>query len=79
MVVAEEKTRNLVDICDVADALILVWRSPTSRKYICSAHDMKVSKVIGFIRRLRTDLKLNYPDKFSVQVEDERVVSSKRL
>ncbi|KAL6873474.1 hypothetical protein ACP4OV_013556 [Aristida adscensionis] len=78
--VTEEKARNLVDVRDVADALILVWSSPAaSGRYICSAHDMKVSEVVGVVKRLHPDLKLNYPDKFAVQVEDERVVSSKRL
>ncbi|KAL6603815.1 hypothetical protein ACP70R_044176 [Stipagrostis hirtigluma subsp. patula] len=78
--IAEEKRRNMVDVRDVADALILVYESPeASGRFICSAHDMKVSQVVGAVKRLRPDLKLNYPDKFTVQVEDERLVSSKKL
>ncbi|GJN38853.1 hypothetical protein PR202_gb27931 [Eleusine coracana subsp. coracana] len=78
---AEEKTRNVVDVRDVADALVLAYETPeaSGRRFICSAYAMKVSETLAVIRSVRPDLKLDYTTKKFVQVEDEKVVSSKRL
>ncbi|TVU08210.1 hypothetical protein EJB05_41604 [Eragrostis curvula] len=77
----EEKTRNVVDVRDVADALVLTYETPAAsgRRFICSAYSMKMSEMLGIINSLRPDLKLDYPTKKFVQGEDEKVVSSKRL
>ncbi|OEL32200.1 Tetraketide alpha-pyrone reductase 1 [Dichanthelium oligosanthes] len=76
----DEKMRNVVDVRDVVEALVLALDTPeaSGRRFICSAHAMKVSETVGLIRSLHPDLKLHYPRKF-VQVEDEKGVSSKRL
>ncbi|GJM97954.1 hypothetical protein PR202_ga14920 [Eleusine coracana subsp. coracana] len=78
---AEEKTRNVVDVRDVADALVLAYETPeaSGRRFICSAYTMKVSETLAVIRTVRPDLKLDYTTKKFVQVEDEKVASSKRL
>lgn len=62
----EEKTRNMVDARDVADALVLTYETPeaaSERRYICSAHAMKVSETVGLVSSLRPELKLHYPRK----------------
>ncbi|KAG2612962.1 hypothetical protein PVAP13_4KG326905 [Panicum virgatum] len=79
----DEKMRNMVDVRDVAAALVLALETPgaaSGRRLICSAHAMKVSEMVGLVRSLHPDLKqlLDYPREF-VQVEDEKGVSSKRL
>ncbi|WVZ79360.1 hypothetical protein U9M48_026945 [Paspalum notatum var. saurae] len=76
----EEKMSNMVDARDVADALVLAYETPepSGRRYICSAHTMKVSEMMGLVKSLHLDLKLDYPRKF-VQGEDEKGVSSERL
>ncbi|XP_066370146.1 cinnamoyl-CoA reductase 1-like [Miscanthus floridulus] len=76
----DEKRRNMVDVRDVADALVLTYETPeaSGRRYICSAHAMKVSETVGLVHSLHPDLKLHYPRKF-VQMEYDRGVSSKRL
>ncbi|WVZ79358.1 hypothetical protein U9M48_026945 [Paspalum notatum var. saurae] len=79
----EEKMRNMVDVRDVADALVLVQYEAAEasgrRRYICSAHTMKLSEMVALVNRLHPDLKLmGYPRKF-VQAEDEKGVSSERL
>ncbi|KAG0515151.1 hypothetical protein BDA96_10G254600 [Sorghum bicolor] len=76
----DEKRRNMVDVRDVADALVLTYETPEAagRRYICSAHAMKVSEIISLVSSLYPDLKLHYPREF-VQKEDEKGVSSKRL
>ncbi|CAN6220758.1 unnamed protein product [Urochloa humidicola] len=77
----DDKTRNIVDVRDVAAALILALETPeaSGRRFICSAHTMKVSETVALVHSLHPNLKLlDYPRKF-VQVEDEKEVSSKRL
>ena len=61
----DEKRRNMVDVRDVADALVLTYETPeaSGRRYICSAHSMKVSEMVGLVSSLHPDLKLHYPRK----------------
>ncbi|EEE66038.1 hypothetical protein OsJ_22016 [Oryza sativa Japonica Group] len=71
-----DKRRNVVDVRDVAAALILTYENPAaSGRYICSAYDIKVSEMVDIVRRFFPDI--NYP-KF-VGGEDERILSSKKL
>ncbi|RCV22339.1 hypothetical protein SETIT_4G212600v2 [Setaria italica] len=76
----DEKMRNMVDVRDVVEALVLALETPeaSGRRLICSAHVMMVSETVGLVHSLHRDLKLDYPRKF-VQVEDEKGASSKRL
>ncbi|CAL5048751.1 unnamed protein product [Urochloa decumbens] len=77
----EEKKRNTVDVRDVAAALVLALETPEAagRRFICSAHYMRVSETVALVHSIHPDLKLlDYPRKF-VRVEDEKEVSSKRL
>lgn len=61
----DEKRRNMVRVRDVADALVLTYETPeaSGRRYICSAHAMKVSETVGLVNSLHLDLKLHYPRK----------------
>jgi nucleoside-diphosphate-sugar epimerase len=47
------KTRNFVDVRDVAEALILVYETPeVSGRYVCNSHAMKVSEVIDLLKSM---------------------------
>uniref|UniRef100_A0A0E0LDM5 NAD-dependent epimerase/dehydratase domain-containing protein n=1 Tax=Oryza punctata TaxID=4537 RepID=A0A0E0LDM5_ORYPU len=74
---ATDKRRNVVDVRDVAAALVLTYENPqdSGGRYICSAYDIKVSEMVDIVRRFFPDI--NYP-KF-VGGEDERILSSKKL
>lgn len=57
----------MVDVRDVADALVLAYEAPeaSGRRYICSAHAMKVSQMVGLVNRLHPGLRqLRYPRKY---------------
>uniref|UniRef100_A0A0E0AC10 NAD-dependent epimerase/dehydratase domain-containing protein n=1 Tax=Oryza glumipatula TaxID=40148 RepID=A0A0E0AC10_9ORYZ len=55
-----DKRRNVVDVRDVAAALILAYENPAaSGRYICSAYDIKVSEMVDIVRRFFPDI--NYP------------------
>lgn len=55
-----DKRRNVVDVRDVAAALILTYENPAaSGRYICSAYDIKVSEMVDIVRRFFPDI--NYP------------------
>ncbi|KAM3192626.1 hypothetical protein ACQJBY_069688 [Aegilops geniculata] len=73
----EDKVRNMVDVRDVADALVLAHESPEAAgRYICSAHARKVSDTVSIARSMYPNL--NYPKKY-VQVGDQKVFSSEKL
>ncbi|VAI78491.1 unnamed protein product [Triticum turgidum subsp. durum] len=73
----EDKVRNMVDVRDVADALVLAYESPEAAgRYICSAHARKVSETVSIVRSMYPNL--NYPKKY-VQVGDQKVFSSEKL
>ncbi|XP_047074351.1 cinnamoyl-CoA reductase 1-like [Lolium rigidum] len=73
----DDKVRNMVDVRDVADALVLTYENPEAAgRYICSAYARKVSEMVSVIENLHPNL--NYPNKF-VQVGDEKVFSSEKL
>lgn len=58
----KSKTRNVVDVRDVADALLLVYETPeVSGRYICSSHATKVSDVIEMLKSMYPTYK--YADK----------------
>ena len=49
----ENKLRNLVDVRDVADALLLAYENPeASGRYICSSKPVKVSDMISVLKTL---------------------------
>uniref|UniRef100_A0A453SHU2 NAD-dependent epimerase/dehydratase domain-containing protein n=1 Tax=Aegilops tauschii subsp. strangulata TaxID=200361 RepID=A0A453SHU2_AEGTS len=49
----ENKIRNIVDVRDVADALLLAYENPeASGRYICSSKPVKVSDMISVLKTL---------------------------
>ncbi|VAI90599.1 unnamed protein product [Triticum turgidum subsp. durum] len=59
----ENKLRNLVDVRDVADALLLAYENPeASGRYICSSVPVKVSDMISILKTLYP--MYTYPKKF---------------
>ncbi|CAN6177496.1 unnamed protein product [Urochloa humidicola] len=49
----ENRLRNIVDVRDVADALLLVYEKPeASGRYICSSPPIKVSDMIKILKNL---------------------------
>ncbi|VAI90602.1 unnamed protein product [Triticum turgidum subsp. durum] len=74
----DDRVRNMVDVRDVADALVLAYESPEAAgRYICSAHARKVSEMVSVIRSLHPNL--NCAKKFVQLVGDEKVFSTEKL
>ncbi|KAI4971156.1 hypothetical protein ZWY2020_002070 [Hordeum vulgare] len=73
----ENKLRNLVDVRDVADALLLAYEKPeASGRYICSSVPVKVSDMISVLKTLYPTY--TYPKNF-VEVEGNTIYSSEKL
>ncbi|XP_020151336.1 cinnamoyl-CoA reductase 1 [Aegilops tauschii subsp. strangulata] len=74
----DDRVRNMVDVRDVADALVLAYESPEAAgRYICSAHARKVSEMVYVVRSLHPSL--NCANKFVQLVGDEKVFSTEKL
>lgn len=73
----ENRFWNLVDVRDVADALLLAYENPeASGRYICSPVRIKVSDVINILKTLYPTY--TYPKNFT-EVEEGKVMSSEKL
>ncbi|RCV22336.1 hypothetical protein SETIT_4G212300v2 [Setaria italica] len=73
----ENKLRNIVDVRDVADALLLAYEKPeASGRYICSSHPIKVSDMINILKNLYPTYP--YPKNF-MEVEENTVNNSEKL
>ena len=49
----ENRLRNIVDVRDVTDALLLAYEKPeASGRYICSSHPIKVSDMMNILKNL---------------------------
>nr|CAD1831299.1 unnamed protein product [Ananas comosus var. bracteatus] len=74
----ENKIRHIVDVRDVASALLLVYEKPeASGRYICAPHNIKISDLIDMLKRMYPNY--NYP-KNIVEVDyDEATYSSEKL
>ncbi|AQL04873.1 Dihydroflavonol-4-reductase [Zea mays] len=73
----ENVLSNMVDIRDVADALLLTYEKPeASGRYICSSHAIKISDMINILKTMYPSYP--YPKNF---VEDDvnSVYSSEKL
>ncbi|KAL5199898.1 hypothetical protein ABZP36_021101 [Zizania latifolia] len=75
-IAVEDKKTNVVDVRDVADALVLTFENPAaSGRYICSAYQVKVSEIAHIVSGFYPHV--NYP-KF-VAGEELKMVSSMKL
>lgn len=58
----ENKVQYIVDVRDVADALLLVYDVPeASGRYICSSHSVKTRDLVELLKSLYPHYK--YPEK----------------
>uniref|UniRef100_A0ACD5UH02 Uncharacterized protein n=1 Tax=Avena sativa TaxID=4498 RepID=A0ACD5UH02_AVESA len=74
----EDKARNMVDVRDLADALILVYENPeASGRYICSAYRKRLSEMVDIARSFCPDL--NRPKKFVEAEDDDRMMRSRKM
>ncbi|XP_062179040.1 cinnamoyl-CoA reductase 1-like [Phragmites australis] len=74
---AENRLRNLVDVRDVAGALLFTYEKPeASGRYLCNSHSIKVSDMINILQTLY--LTYAYPKNF-VEVENNITYSSEKL
>ncbi|KAL5200259.1 hypothetical protein ABZP36_021462 [Zizania latifolia] len=73
----ENRLRNVVDVRDVADALLLAYENPeASGRYICNSAPIKVSDMINILKSLYPTY--TYPRSF-VEVEESSTYSSEKL
>lgn len=74
----ENKTRLIVDVRDVAEALKLVYEKPEAEgRYICSAHMVKTKVIVEKLRKIYPNYK--YPERFTEGEEMGSLVSSEKL
>ncbi|CAM0909958.1 unnamed protein product [Alopecurus aequalis] len=73
----ENKIRNLVDVRDVANALLLTYENPeASGRYICSSSPIEVSDMINILKTLYPTY--TFPKNFAT-VEENIIYSSEKL
>jgi nucleoside-diphosphate-sugar epimerase len=73
----ENKPRMIVDVRDVAEAVLLAYEKPEAEgRYICTAHAIKTRELVDKLRSIYPHN--NYPNNF-VDVEEEVRMSSEKL
>uniref|UniRef100_A0A7N2KTA6 NAD-dependent epimerase/dehydratase domain-containing protein n=1 Tax=Quercus lobata TaxID=97700 RepID=A0A7N2KTA6_QUELO len=73
----ENKLSMLVDVRDVAEALLLAFEKPEAEgRYICLAHMINAKDLVDLLKSIHPNY--NYPKNFT-QVQDEKRLSSKKL
>nr|POE52828.1 cinnamoyl-coa reductase 1 [Quercus suber] len=73
----ENKLSMLVDVRDVAEALLLAFEKPEAEgRYICLAHMINAKDLVDSLKSIHPNY--NYPKNFC-QVRDEKRLSSKKL
>ncbi|XP_042438074.1 cinnamoyl-CoA reductase 1-like [Zingiber officinale] len=74
---AENRDIYLVDVRDVADALLLVYKeSKAAGRHICASHSLKLRDLVDVLKRLYPNYK--YIENFT-EVEESSVVRSEKL
>ncbi|KAL5707288.1 cinnamoyl-CoA reductase [Ranunculus cassubicifolius] len=72
----ENKPRKVVDVRDVAEALLLTYEKPeASGRYLCVAYVLRTRDLVEKIRSMYPDL--NYPRSYIVGGEDEKYSTEK--
>ncbi|KAF8022440.1 hypothetical protein BT93_F0079 [Corymbia citriodora subsp. variegata] len=70
------KLRNIVDVRDVAAAVLLGYENPEAEgRYICTAHAIKTCDLVVKLRSLYPNY--SYPQNFSETDEEDRLSSAK--
>ena len=58
----EDKTRHLVDVRDVAEAILLVYEKPEAKgRYICTSYTMKTQALANKLKDMYPNY--NYPKR----------------
>ncbi|CAN6177501.1 unnamed protein product [Urochloa humidicola] len=74
---ADDKVKNVVDVRDVAEALVLAYEALEAKgRYICRAYPMSMAEIVDTIKGFHPNH--TYPTNF-VKVPDERMFTSKKL
>ncbi|XP_020108989.1 cinnamoyl-CoA reductase 2-like [Ananas comosus] len=74
----ENKAHHIVDVRDVASALLLVYEKPeASGRYLCVSHRIKTCDLIDMIKRMYPNY--NYPTNIVEVDDDEVTISSEKL
>lgn len=72
----ENKLRHLVDVRDVAEALLLVYEKPEAEgRYICTAHEIRTEDLVEKLRNIYPNY--NYPKSFTDEEEGINLSSEK--
>ncbi|XP_049362870.1 cinnamoyl-CoA reductase 1-like [Solanum verrucosum] len=72
----ENKKRFLVDVRDVAEALLLVYERPEAEgRYLCAAHTVKSEDLVAMLKKHYPNY--NYPKCFTDMTEDTNFSSEK--
>ncbi|KAJ4702348.1 Cinnamoyl-CoA reductase [Melia azedarach] len=73
----ENKLRLIVDVRDVAEALLLAYEKPEAEgRYICAAHMIKAHELVDKLKSKYPSY--NYPKSFT-EVAEEQMLSSEKL
>ncbi|KAJ4718841.1 Cinnamoyl-CoA reductase [Melia azedarach] len=73
----EDRDRSLVDVRDVADALLLVYEKPEAKgRYICSSFEITMKELTDKLKSLYPNY--NYPESF-IKVDEDLKLSSEKL
>ncbi|KAK1416494.1 hypothetical protein QVD17_32285 [Tagetes erecta] len=73
----ENRLRSIVDVRDLAEALILVYEKPEANgRYICTSHLIKSKEIVEILKKHYPDY--NYPKKF-VEPKDTMSATSQKL
>ncbi|KAI3730286.1 hypothetical protein L1987_61455 [Smallanthus sonchifolius] len=73
----ENKSRLIVDVRDLAEALILVYEKPEANgRYICTSHQIKSKELVEILKKYYPDY--NYPKKF-IESKGAYSVTSQKL
>lgn len=72
----ENKLRLIVDVRDVAEALLLAYEKPEAEgRYICTAHAVRTRDLVEKLKSIYPDY--NYPKNFTEGGEEKRLSSEK--
>ncbi|KAK0575966.1 hypothetical protein LWI29_009713 [Acer saccharum] len=73
----ENKVRQIVDVRDVAEALLLAYEKPEAEgRYICTAHSIRARDLVDKLKSIYPDY--DYPKSFT-EGEEEAMLSSEKL
>ncbi|XP_054779613.1 cinnamoyl-CoA reductase 1-like [Prosopis cineraria] len=73
----ENKQRWIVDVRDVADAILMAYEKPEAEgRYLCTAHSINTDDLVEKLRRLYPNY--SYPKSF-IEVDDRIKLSSEKL